>query len=313
MSKYHVHPMPSDESVNGRVAGVRRSFGPYRLERILSEGATGIVIEAQHRLLDRRVKTFNPRGFERSGLTVSGLSELFLHEARVLASIDHPHVVPILDAGWARGGELEIEIPYLALKLMRGDLLDHATRHGPLSSAAALRLARDRAAGLLATHEAGWLHRDLKPANVLLDATGAANLSDYSAALACESTGIAIPRLIGTAGYLAPELLAGGPPDRCSDVYALGATLFFALHAVAPHAWPPGALERWVRQGRRADGRLDRTFPGLRAIVGLALQADPGERYPSAAELLLDCRRLLLGEAPQHAQQRRPGRLFAST
>jgi len=308
--------MPPDESVNERIAGVRRSFGPYRLERILSEGATGIVIEASHRVLGRRValKTFNPRGFERSGLTVSGLSEQFLHEARVLAAIDHPHVVPILDAGWARGGDLEIEIPYLALKLMRGDLLDHVTRHGPLSSAAALRLARDTAAGLLATHEAGWLHRDLKPANMLLDATGGALLSDYSAAFAPDASETGAPLLVGTAGYLAPELLAGGPPDARSDVYALGATVFFALHAVAPNEWPPGAVESWVRQGRRADGRVDRIFPGLRAIVGLALRADPGERYLSAAELLLDCRRLLLGEAPQHAQQqRRRGRLFAAT
>ncbi len=213
------------------VAEARKIFGPFRLLRIISEGATGVVLEAEHRTLGRRVavKTFNPKGFQRSGMNVSQMTELFLNEARIQSGIEHMHVLPIYDAGFARAGEMLIDVPYMALRLVaNGDLGNVIDRHGALPFIRVLRLARECALGLQAIHTAGYVHRDIKPGNILIEEDGLARITDFSVARSLRE--VETDKIVvGTPGYLAPEQIEGRPASPGTDIYALGVTLLFAL------------------------------------------------------------------------------------
>lgn len=296
--------------INEKIAGVRRSLGMYRLLHIISEGATGVVLEAEHYTLGRKValKTLNPKGFERTGLGVRELTEQFLHEARVMGAIDHPNVITIYDAGFARGGDMMVEVPYLCLKLIPGgDLSGVVTRSGPLENEAALIVLAGCSAGLHAVHKAGYLHRDLKPGNVLIEGDWTPLLTDFSAA-----TTKGLPprpgKLIGTSGYLAPEHIRHGVSNEATDLYALGATMYHALVGKPPYSVAPEDLMIWAENETVApDPRLERKDidKRLAAVVTKLLHPQPKHRYATASELIEDCRALIQGATPGHASGRR--------
>lgn len=304
--------MSTAEHINEKVSTLRRTLGMYRLLRIISEGATGVVLEAEHWTLGRRValKTFNPRGFERTGMRVAELTELFLHEARILGAIDHPNVVTIYDAGFARGTDMSVEIPYLALRLVgNGDLSSFVRQRGRLDGDAALRVLAGCANGMRAIHTAGFLHRDLKPANVLIEADGTARISDLSAA-----SPKGLPprpgRIVGTCGYLAPEHVLHGVSNIATDLYSLGATLYYVLTGKPPYQVDPGDLVTWAENATAAPApHLENPAvdPRLSQVVMRLLAPNPQQRYGAADELVEDCDHLLAGRPPTHASRSRTG------
>lgn len=301
--------MATAEYINEKVSSLRRTLGMYRLVRILSEGATGVVLEAEHWTLGRRValKTFNPRGFERTGMAVAELTEVFLHEARVLGAVDHPNVLTIFDAGFARGGEMMVEIPYLALRLVEnGDLMNWVARTGLLDSDAGMRVLAGLAEGTRALHQAGFLHRDIKPSNVLVECDGTPRLSDLSAA---QPKGLPPKpgRIVGSSGYLAPEHVLHGVSNVATDLYAVGATLYYALIGKPPYQVAAHDLQTWAENAQAAPApHLERAVIDRRlsAVVAKALAPHPQQRYASADELCEDCQCLLAGRAPVHASNR---------
>jgi serine/threonine-protein kinase len=204
-----------------------------------------------------------------------------LREARAARTVEHRHLVGLLDAGEADGQH------YLALELVPGrSVAERIDAEGPLALDDVVRLAADVGAGLDALHHSGIVHRDVKPSNVLLDADGAARLTDFGLAKGRDYSALTLPgQMLGTMDYLAPELIRGDEPSAASDVYAFGC-LVYACVAGRPPFGGRGLLAVGA-------GHLDEEPPdpcaarsdvpdGFGEAVGFALRKAPADR-PSTA------------------------------
>jgi serine/threonine protein kinase len=224
-------------------------LGAYRVVREIGRGGMGVVLEAEDDELQRRV-AIKVMALERAQHPHA--KARFLREARAAAAIEHENVVRIHHVGEDSG------LPFIVMPLLRGESLDaRLKREGLLPPAEVIRLGREVLAGLAAAHARGVVHRDVKPANIWLAAeTGKVILLDFGVAKAADAAdGLTAPGAIaGTPGFMAPELLDGHPADSRSDLFSLGATLYWCatgqrafpgptrtsvLMAVATHDPPP--------------------------------------------------------------------------
>jgi hypothetical protein len=206
----------------------------------------------------------------------------FLREAQLAASLDHPNVIPVYDAGETEG------VLFLAMRYVPGPGLDQVLRDaGPLSVAETIRIAEQIGGALDAAHAAGLVHRDVKPANVLLaEPDRHVYLCDFGLAkpMASSST-TRTGFFLGTADYCAPEQIEGGSLDARADVYSLGGVVFHCLTGRPPFARD---TEFAVLQAHLGDPppAVSDVRPGLpRAldvVVGTALAKRPEARYSSA-------------------------------
>jgi Protein kinase domain len=204
--------------------------GGYRLEALLGYGGMGVVYRAQHLALQRpaAVKIIQPQMAD-----TPEFRDRFRRESRTAASLEHPNIVPIFDAGDADG------VLYIAMRLIAGqDLAARIAAQGPLPPEQAVQVTAQIASALDAAHDAGLVHRDVKPANVLLleDGSNHAYLTDFGV-----TTGSATMRgltaagkIVGSVDFIAPEQLRGETVDRRTDVYALAALLYQALTGRVP-------------------------------------------------------------------------------
>ncbi len=221
-------------------------------------------------------------------------------EAEVLARLDHPNVVPLLEV-LEEGEELTLVMPYLT----GGTLADRVTRHGPAPAAEVLELSRALAGALAAAHRAGVVHRDIKPGNVLFDDAGVPHLADFGVASSRGDTAglTAAGTVVGTPAFMAPEQARGEPADQAADVFSLGATLLFAATGEGPYG--RGAAD--LLMVRAAQGKLAPIPRSLPAELRLELQAmldQRAERRPSAAALVGGPDGTLL--RPPHRRRRWP-------
>jgi serine/threonine protein kinase len=156
----------------------------------------------------------------------------FLHEARGAASVRHPNLLSIVDAGADDG------VHYLALEYVPARTLsDRIGAEGPLPIANVVRLADEVSSALDALHDADLVHRDVKASNILLRDDGTAVLGDFGLVRGPGYTALTVPgQLLGTLAYVAPELIRGDPASPASDVYALGCTVYEALAGATPFA-----------------------------------------------------------------------------
>ena len=192
----------------------------------------------------------------------------FLAEARAAASVDHPNVIPVHEAGEDDG------IAYIAMRYVAGDDLRSLVRRGgALDPAEAAGIVAQAGAALDAIHRAGFVHRDVKPANLLVDSGGHVYLTDFGLAkqVLTRTGGTRTGQWVGTLDYVAPEQIRGGRIDARADVYALGGVLHFALTGRVPFEregdeaklWAqlsapppvPSALRRGLRARVRRRGR----------------------------------------------------------
>jgi DNA-binding beta-propeller fold protein YncE/tRNA A-37 threonylcarbamoyl transferase component Bud32 len=276
--------MPDTGPAGGGPA-VGAVFAGHRIEAVIGEGGMGIVYRARNLALDRirALKVLAP-----SLSADDRFRDRFRRESRLAASIEHPNVIPVHQAG-EEDGHL-----YLAMRLVEGrDLRDMVAVEGPLDPAQAAAVIGPIAAGLDAAHAAGLIHRDVKPANVLVGSgadAGRVYLTDFGISRTTRGgeTVTSTGELVGTADFVAPEQIAGGAVDHRADLYALGAVLYFTLtgespfprenqlatlfaHANAPRPRPSEARET-------LSSRLD-------PLVAKAMAVDPEQRFASAAAL----------------------------
>src|SRR3954462_5523767 len=189
--------------------------GEYSLERELGRGGMGIVYLAREVQLDRLVAI---KVLPAALAAPADVRERFLREARMAASLSHPHVVPIHRVGEAKG------FVFFVMAYVNGETLgDRLRSRGPLTAAAATRLMREVAWALSYAHGRGIVHRDIKPDNILIEAeTGRALVTDFGIARGAEETEITDPgRVMGTVHFMSPEQRANEPVDGRSDLYAL--------------------------------------------------------------------------------------------
>jgi eukaryotic-like serine/threonine-protein kinase len=234
--------------------------------------------------------------------------ERFLHEIRVTARLDHPHILPVLASGDA-AGLLWYTMPYVEGESLRSRL----EREIQLPLADTLRIASAVADALDYAHGRGVVHRDIKPENILL-AHGHARVADFGIARALESAGgeklTQTGTAIGTPTYMSPEQAGGGPVDGRSDIYSLGCVLYEMLAGEPPFTGPtPQAViaRRLVETPRPLVATRDQLPPGVDNAVAKALARVPADRFQTATEFTDTLGRAAASPAlPIAAPARRP-------
>ncbi|MGA9275592.1 protein kinase domain-containing protein [Ilumatobacter sp.] len=226
----------------------------------------------------------------------------FEHEAHVVASVEHPHVVPLYDF-WREPGAA-----FLVMRLMRGGSVEDSLRaHGAFSTAATVDLLREIGPALEAAHDLGVVHRDVRPANMLLDHEGAAYLADFGIAV-WTPTGDG-DALATAVDYASPEVLRGEPIAATADIHSLGVTIFELLTGQLPFAGSSDRAELVRRQLTEPLPSL-LNFSGdlpvdLDEIIGRATAKDPADRYPSVESLVDDVVEVLDSSRPIRRDSRR--------
>ena len=260
--------------------------GRYTVERELGRGGAATVYLAEETKHGRAVaiKVLRPDVGAVHG------TERFLREIGIVARLSHPHLVPLLDSGEAKG-----LLYFISAYLPGGSLRDRLNREGRLSVADALRIVQESGAGLDFAHRAGFVHRDVKPENILF-ADGHALLADFGVARAwCETdrgrervTGAGLA--VGTPEYMSPEQARGetelGAP---SDVYSLACVLFEMLAGEPPFSSPSARavlVKHVTETPRRLRALRPETPPGVDDAIARALSKDPAQRFSTVAAFL---------------------------
>ncbi|WP_165938769.1 MULTISPECIES: serine/threonine-protein kinase [unclassified Parafrankia] len=247
----------------------------YTLGDLLGAGASGFVLAGWHRGLQRdvAVKVVMRAPGRRS----------FADEARILAGLDHPHVVRVYD--YVEAGELSL----LVMEMLSGGTLTRRRAGMTPLTACAVGLAVAQA--LRCVHDHDVLHRDIKPDNILFDTAGRLKVADFGIAKVVAGSGPAASTVVGTPLYMAPEQFAGGQLQRATDIYALGVVLFELLTGVAPA--DSASIPCQGSDGPSQVGlSLGSGIPDpVATVVAGALARDPGDRPSSAYAFAFDLSR----------------------
>src|SRR3954447_17439584 len=265
----------------------------YRLISLLGEGATGAVYLAEREDTGERIalKLLDPQlahdeRFRRR----------LLSESNVAASLEHPHVVPIVDFGESG------DVLYLAMRYVEGsDLRALLAAEGRLEPERALALLGQIAGALDEAHERGLVHRDVKPANILVEDDDCAFLGDFGLAKHADSVSSLTGdhAFVGTIAYVSPEQIRGDELDGRADVYSLGCVLYECLAGEAPFPRESELAIVYAHLNERVP-RITETRPelplGLDDVIRKATAKDPSDRFDSCADLVDAGRRALAGE-----------------
>ncbi|RMF75031.1 MAG: serine/threonine protein kinase [Acidobacteria bacterium] len=261
-----------------------RTLGGFLVERVLGEGAMGIVYAARQEALDRPAVV---KQLRRELLSDEAQIERFFREARVAAGIHHQNVVAVYDCFLWRGG------PFIATELVDGlDLGAVLSRSGPLPVRVAALIGLEILRGLEEVHARGIVHRDLKPSNVLIGRGGEVKIGDFGIALAPRGDGLTRPgMMIGSPPYMAPEQLCGERADARSDIFAWGVLVYELMVGHPPFCAVGTEGERTLlEQIRGGRYRRIRSLRGdcprwLARTIARCLRPRPGQRPARTAEL----------------------------
>jgi serine/threonine-protein kinase len=263
----------------------------YEVQRLLGRGGMGEVYRAFDARLERPValKLLSPRLAEDEAFR-----ERLLRESRLAASLDHPNVVPVYDAGEAEG------TLFIAMRYVDGtDLRALLRAEGPLEPERAVAIATQVAGALDAAHARGLVHRDVKPSNVLIDrAEGREHcyLADFGLTQSVTNRPVTDGELMGTVDYVAPEQIRGDPVDGRADVYALGCLLYEALTGELPFGRASDVATIYAHLEEEPVPASERR-PELRedvdAVLARAMAKDREARYDTCSALAEDARSAL--------------------
>jgi eukaryotic-like serine/threonine-protein kinase len=256
--------------------------GEYSLERELGRGGMGIVYLAREVQLDRLVAI---KVLPSALAARPDVRERFLREARMAASLSHPHIVPIYRVGEAKG------FVFFVMAYVNGETLGERLRaRGPLSAAVATRLLREVTWALSYAHGRGIVHRDIKPDNILIESeTGRALVTDFGIARGPAETFISDPgHVMGTAHFMSPEQASSEGIDGRSDLYSLGVVGYLAVSGKLPFDAPsiPALLVKHVGSEAPALSSVAPAIPrALIDVIERCLRKSPADRFTSGEEL----------------------------
>jgi serine/threonine-protein kinase len=261
----------------------------YRVEAVLGRGGMGVVHRAHDLALDRPValKVLAPE------LAADvGFRERFLRESRLAASIDHPNVIPVYDAGEI-GGEL-----FIAMRYVEGSDLKRILADGPLSKERTVGIVAQTAAALDAAHARGLVHRDVKPSNVLVGEGDHVYLADFGLTrqLGEPAAALGAAHSLGTADYISPEQIRGDEVDGRADLYSLGCVLQECLTGEPPFRRQSELATLFAHLEEEPSAA-----PGLEPVMRKVLKREPDDRYQSGRELI-EAARSALGLEPKRTR-----------
>src|SRR5688572_3449644 len=281
-------------------------LGAYRITSVIGRGGMGVVYLAQDTILERRValKLLAPQYTSDASFRAR-----FERESRVAASLDHPNVVPIYEAGEVDG------VLFIAMRYVAGpDLRAVIDREGAFTPPRALGIVAQVASALDTAHAHGLIHRDVKPGNILLAAGHGADggehayLTDFGLTKhsASKSGLTQLGQMVGTIDYIAPEQIAGAGVDGRADVYALACVLFELLAGRPPYLRDTdlAVMAAHLHEPPPSLTELRPDLPvAVDALFARALAKRPDERHPSASALVHDARATLLAAPPVAGHQ----------
>ena len=261
----------------------------YRIDKPLASGGAGIVYLAFDTVLERHValkELFEELAHDEEH------AERFRVEAKALASLNHPNVLPVYDF-LQESGQF-----WLVMELLSGgNLKDEIDRSGSLSITESINITRGIASGLGYAHRKGFTHRDIKPENILFAADKSFRITDFGIAKHSASTvktqhGV----IMGSPGYMSPEQAAGENIDLRSDIYSLGITLYQMLTGSLPFQGDTrSVLAQHITQSPPSPSKLNPEITAeVEAIVLKMLEKNPRKRFQSTDKLIKALGRLKL-------------------
>src|SRR5262245_19083046 len=277
-----------------------KSLGRYEIVSEIGRGMMGVVYQAKDPTLGRIValKTINVT-FSVSDAERTLFEQRFMNEARLAAGVAHPNIVVVHDVGW----DEETRTPYIALEYLKGTLLSDAVPP-PLEWREALGITARLADALHHAHAQGVVHRDIKPANVMLLPNKEPKIMDFGIARAPTSNLTAAGEFFGTPSYMSPEQAPGDPLDGRSDLFSLGAVLYFLLTGRRAFEGKsvPAILAKVERENPAAPSSITAALPGtVDQIVARLLEKKPALRYQDGLQLGEDIGDVLEERPPRHA------------
>jgi serine/threonine protein kinase len=283
-------------------------LGRYDIERVIGSGGMGVVLKAHDSELNRpiAVKLLAPHLAH-----VGAARERFGREGRAAAAVVHEHVVAIYNV------ESSGPVPYLVMQYVPGRSLQmRVDEDGPLGVEEILRIGMQAAMGLAAAHRQGLVHRDVKPSNILLEnQVDRAVLTDFGLARAIDDASLTQTGILaGTPHYMSPEQAAGDAVDHRSDLFSLGAVLYFMATGHAPFraTGTLAVLNRICREKHRPVWHLNKDVPDeLCDIIDQLLEKKPWRR-PGSADEVQQRLSSLLSRVQQRGLGRRRWRVLRS-
>jgi serine/threonine protein kinase len=267
-----------------------QTLGPYRIINQVGQGGMATVYKAYQPSMDRNVAIkVLPRQLAES----KEFATRFQQEARIIARLEHPHILPVFDYGEHDG------VTYFVMRYLEAGTLKTRMEAGPLTLNQIDRLFTQLAEALEYAHSHGIIHRDLKPANALVDEQGNLFLTDFGIAKLLES---ASPRLtqtdaiMGTPAYISPEQARAQTVDQRSDIYSLGIILYEMVTGRVPFLadTPLAVILKHVSDPLPLPSFIKSDIPeSIERVILKALAKEPGDRYSSATEFLTAWKRAL--------------------
>jgi WD40 repeat protein len=271
-----------------------RIFGDYELLGKIAHGGMGIVYRARQLSLDRLVAL---KVLRDGAEATPEDAQRFQNEARLVATLDHPNIIPIYEVGAVRGRR------FFSMKLVEAPSLAERIHDGSLDGRAAARLMATVARAIQHAHERGILHRDLKPSNILIDGRGEPLVADFGLArrVKGDSDLTQSGAIVGTPAFMAPEQADGrkGAIGIATDVHGLGALLYTLLAGRPPFRGetPLATLDQVREHAPEPPSTIRHAVDrGLETVCLKCLEKDPSRRYGTAAEVAADLERWLAGQ-----------------